>query len=48
MSSLVNYIFGSTTDFTLNAQTVVSIICFIMIVYLLTAIVESFANWGGR
>ena len=48
MQSLINYIFGTTTDYTLNAYTVVSIVCFIMIVYLLTALVNAFSNWGGR
>ena len=48
MNSLMQYIFGSTTDYTLNAYTVVSIVCFIMIVYLLTALVNAFSNWGGR
>lgn len=48
MDSLVNYIFGSSTDYTLNAHTVLSLVCFIMIVYLLTALVNAFSNWGGR
>lgn len=48
MSNLVNYIFGSTTDYSLNAYTVLSLVCFIMIVYLLTALVNAFSNWGGR
>lgn len=48
MESLMNYIFGSNTDYTLNAYTVVSIVCFIMIVYLLTSLVNAFSNWGGR
>lgn len=48
MESLINYIFGSNTDCTLNAYTVVSLVCFIMIVYLLTALVNAFSNWGGK
>lgn len=48
MESLTNFIFGSTTDYTLDAKTVVQIVCFIMIVYLLTSIVNAFSNWGGR
>lgn len=48
MNNLMQYIFGSTTDYTLNAYTVTSIVCFIMIVYLLTAVVNAFSNWGGR
>lgn len=48
MVDLVNFVFGSTTDYTLNAHTVLSIVCFIMIVYLLTALINAFSNWGGR
>lgn len=48
MNDLMNFIFGSTTDYTLNAYTVTSIVCFIMVVYLLTAIVNAFSNWGGK
>ena len=48
MVDLVNFVFGNTTDYTLNAHTVLSIVCFIMIVYLLTALINAFSNWGGR
>lgn len=48
MVDLVNFVFGSTTDYSLNAHTVLSIVCFIMIVYLLTALINAFSNWGGR
>ena len=48
MVDLVNFVFGSTTDYSLNAHTVLSIVCFIMIVYLLTALINAFTNWGGR
>lgn len=48
MSDLINFIFGTTTDYTLNAYTVVSIVCFIMVVYLLTAIINALSNLGGR
>lgn len=48
MVDLVNFVFGSTTDYSLNAHTVLSVVCFIMIVYLLTALINAFSNWGGR
>lgn len=48
MVDLVNFVFGNTSDYSLNAYTVLSIVCFIMIVYLLTALINAFSNWGGR
>lgn len=48
MNDLINFIFGSTTDYILNAYTVTSIVCFIMVVYLLTAIINALSNWGGK
>lgn len=48
MESLVKFIFGANTTYELNAYTVVCMIAFIMLVYLLTAVVQAFSSWGGR
>lgn len=48
MESLVNFVFGSNVDYTLDARTVLSLVCFIMIVYLLSALVQGFSSWGGK